>query len=127
MIYYICRTPEGVKLETVEKEAKKLDPSPEKVDVSTDKTGLKDFLEPLIDRLATLEDLATAGTKKEEATVPIIVEKGPYWPFDNYTEFSVWFEEQFQALSINHQTHLLQGTLEHVYKAYPPRKPGEQA
>ena len=125
MIYYICRTPKGVKLETVEKEAKKLDPNPEKVDVSTDKTGLRDFLEPLIDRLATLEDLSIEGTKKEEAPASSTSDKGPYWPFVNYTEFSVWFEKKFTELSINHQAHLLQYTLEHVYQAYPPMKPGE--
>lgn len=121
MIYYICKTPDGIKLETSQTNAIKLDKTPEKVDVPVDKTGLQEWLEPLLNRLTHLEGiiekppLPVVQTKPKEPE-----EKGPYWPYNNYTDFSCFIDESFRKLSINHQVLLLGWTLEAIHEAYPP-------
>lgn len=54
MIYYICHTDNGVVLETRQAEAKRLDPQYEQVDVPVDKNGLREFLEPILNRLTQI-------------------------------------------------------------------------
>lgn len=124
MIYYICRTPDGVRLVTTQSDADKLDKHAEKIDIAVDKNGLKEFLEPLIDRLAVLEQEADKAPERasEPAAEPKVKKevKGPYWPFTNYTDFSVFIDEAFRKLSINHQALLLGWTLEAIHEAYPP-------
>ena len=146
MKFYLCN-PEGavVTLRTSKTEADKLDKNAEQVDVPTDQAGLQNFFQQFYDEIHRLNtelnslkvlkplhpDVFTGSTDpividtKEQQQKAVAVaeamdrEESPHWPFNNYADFTTWFEDRYRDLPVPHQLALNQGTLEIVREVFP--------